>query len=74
MMLFPILFVALGLLSCVFGIWTLLARKTLSDKIAVLEKEEKALKEKVVMADEILLAIPLYDLGELRRQRQRLEK
>ena len=49
-------------------------RKTLSDKIAVLEKEEKALKEKVVMADEILLAIPLYDLGELRRQRQRLEK
>ena len=31
MMLFPILFVALGLLSCVFGIWTLLARKTLSD-------------------------------------------
>lgn len=49
-------------------------RKTLSDKIVVLEKEEKSLKEKVAMADEILLAIPLYDLGELRRQRQRLEK
>lgn len=49
-------------------------RKTLSDKIAVVEKEEKTLKEKVAMADEILLSIPLYDLGELRRQRQRLEK
>ena len=49
-------------------------RKTLSDKIVVLEREEKSLKEKVAMADEILLAIPLCDLGELRRQRQRLEK
>ena len=49
-------------------------RKTLSDKIAVLEKEEDTLKEKVAMADEILFAIPLCDLGELRRQRQRLEK
>ena len=49
-------------------------RKTLSDKIATLEKEEKALKDKVAMADEILLAIPLCDIGELKRQRLRLEK
>ena len=49
-------------------------RKALSGKIAALEKEEKEFKEKVAMADEILIAIPLYDLGELRRQRQRLEK
>lgn len=49
-------------------------RKTLSDKIAASEKEEKSLKDKVAMADEILLAIPLYDLGELKKQRLRLEK
>ena len=49
-------------------------RKTLSDKIAVLEKNEKILKDKVAMADEILLAIPLCDLGELKRQRIRLEQ
>ena len=49
-------------------------RKMLSGKIAALDKEEKEFKEKVAMADEILIAIPLYDLGELRRQRQRLEK
>ena len=49
-------------------------RKTLSDKIAVFEKEAAALKDKVAMADEILLGIPLYDLAELRKQRQRLEK
>ena len=49
-------------------------RKTLSDKAAVFEEEEKELKAKVAMADEILLAIPLCDIGELRRLRQRLEK
>ena len=49
-------------------------RKTLSDKVSALAEEVKTLKEKVAISDEILLAIPLYDLGELKKQRLRLEK
>ena len=48
-------------------------RKTISDKIAALDGETKSLKEKIALADEIILAIPLYDQGEIRRQRQKLE-
>ena len=48
-------------------------RKTISDKIAALDGETKSLKEKIALADEIILAIPLYDQGEIKRQRQKLE-
>lgn len=48
-------------------------RKTISDKITALDGETKSLKEKIALADEILLAIPLYDQGEIKRQRQKLE-
>ena len=48
-------------------------RKTISDKIAALDGEVSSLKEKIALADEIILAIPLYDQGEIKRQRQKLE-
>lgn len=48
-------------------------RKTISDKISALDGETKSLKEKIALADEIILAIPLYDQGEIKRQRQKLE-
>ncbi|MBQ3289777.1 MAG: hypothetical protein IJH50_10240 [Kiritimatiellae bacterium] len=48
-------------------------RKTISGKIAALDGEVKSLKEKIALADEIILAIPLYDQGEIKRQRQKLE-
>ena len=48
-------------------------RKTISDKINAIDGETNSLKEKIALADEILLAIPLYDQGEIKRQRQKLE-
>ncbi len=49
-------------------------RKVLSDKIAAVEAETKSLKDKITVVDEILLAIPLSDLAELKRHKSKLEK
>lgn len=49
-------------------------RKVLAEKITALDGEEKSFKDKIAVADEILLAIPLSEIGDLKRHKARIDK
>ena len=49
-------------------------RTALADKIAEVEKDIKALKDKLAMVEEFLLAVPVTDMKELKQRKAKLEK